>query len=163
MKLIKAASVFLFPFIIQTSFSQNIIANFELADANGNTLSLDDLRGEKFTLIEFWTTWCLPCHELMKNLVKMYPEIKNAGGEIIGINADGPRNIAKIKPFLHSMEVPYPVLLDTQMELMLETGATVFPTLFIINPKNEIVFMREGFTNNGIESLRAEIKKLAKE
>jgi thiol-disulfide isomerase/thioredoxin len=50
----------------------------ELAFPNpeGDTIALSSLHG-KLVLIDFWASWCLPCHIENPNLVKVYNTYKN--------------------------------------------------------------------------------------
>jgi thiol-disulfide isomerase/thioredoxin len=48
------------------------------------------LRG-KVVLIDFWASWCGPCHKENPNVVKMYNRFKNEGFEIYGVSLDRDR------------------------------------------------------------------------
>jgi thiol-disulfide isomerase/thioredoxin len=42
----------------------------------------------KFTLIDFWASWCLPCRESMKVIKKIYPQIDTSRFQIVAISID---------------------------------------------------------------------------
>ncbi|SFA40792.1 Thiol-disulfide isomerase or thioredoxin [Pedobacter suwonensis] len=49
---------------------------FELLDANGNTVSLKDFR-DKIMVIDFWATWCMPCKAALPGMQMLVDKYKN--------------------------------------------------------------------------------------
>ena len=42
----------------------------------------------KFTLIDFWASWCMPCRSQNPEFVKLYKQYKDKGLEIVSISID---------------------------------------------------------------------------
>lgn len=62
-----------------------------LAQPNGETLSLSDLKGQ-YVLIDFWASWCGPCRRENPNVKKVYEKYHDKGFEILGVSLDKNRN-----------------------------------------------------------------------
>lgn len=139
------------------------VNNFRLKNLDNRTTSYNDIKGEKYTVIDFWATWCKPCIKSIPKLVEMSDEFKSEGINFVGISIDGPRNLAKVKPFAKSLGVNYPVLLDTNSEVMAKLGVQAIPTLLIINSDDEIVYFHEGYKSGEEVTIREEILKLLEE
>ena len=64
-----------------------VAPDIEMADIEGNTRKLSDLRG-KVVLIDFWASWCGPCRRENPNVVKAYAEYKDRGFDVFSVSLD---------------------------------------------------------------------------
>lgn len=63
--------------------------DFSMENPEGKMVKLSDfISKNKYTLIDFWASWCGPCRAEMPNLVKAYAEYKNKGFGIVGVSLD---------------------------------------------------------------------------
>ncbi len=130
--------------LTQTSTAQRI-RNFSLQDINNNVRTYEEIKGEKLTIIDFWTTWCKPCRKSIPELNKIYEKFKDQGVSVVGLNCDDPRSVAKVAPMSKSMQIEYPVLLDIDSELFNYLNLAGFPTLILVDNTNKVRYIHEGF------------------
>jgi thiol-disulfide isomerase/thioredoxin len=135
------------------------VRDFEFKDIENNTRSFKELKGEKLTLIDFWASWCKPCHKAIPELNKIYDLYHSRGVNIIGINCDGPRSVSKVAPLSKTLQIEYPVLLDINSELKTDLNLVAFPTLVIVNREGKIVWVHEGYVTGDTEIIISEIEK----
>ncbi len=159
MKFILSLIIFLGGF----TYAPPKVNNFRLKNLDNRTTSYKDIKGEQFTVIDFWATWCKPCIKSIPKLVEMSEEFESHGVNFVGISIDGPRNLAKVKPFARSLGVTYPILLDTNSEVMAKLGVRAVPSLLVINSNDEIVYFHEGYKPGEEIAIREEIVKLLEE
>ncbi len=58
-------------------------------DRNGNVIKLSELVSKnKYTILEFWASWCGPCRGEIPNLKKAYDKYKGKGLEIYSVSLD---------------------------------------------------------------------------
>lgn len=133
------------------------VYNFKLKNLEHRTVSYNELKGEQLTVIDFWATWCKPCIKSIPKLVEMQKELKSQGVQFIAVSVDGPRNLNKVKPFARSLGIDYPVLLDTDNDVMSRLGIRAVPTLLVVNSDDEIVLFHEGYSPGEEQLIRHEI------
>jgi thiol-disulfide isomerase/thioredoxin len=64
-----------------------IAPGFVSTDTAGKKIGLNDYRG-KYTLVEFWASWCAPCREESPTLVRLYNQYKDKGFTILSVSID---------------------------------------------------------------------------
>lgn len=62
--------------------------DFAAKDPQGKEIRLSKNLNAKYTLIDFWAAWCVPCRKENPNIVAAYQKYKNKGFNIIGISLD---------------------------------------------------------------------------
>jgi peroxiredoxin len=107
-------------------------ADFTLADLQGKSWRLHDLRG-KVVLVNFWATWCPPCRKEMPDLQALYDKYKDQGFVVLSISDE---EAAKVSPFISERKISYPVLLDP--------GRKVNDTFIVEGIPKSFVYDREG-------------------
>jgi thiol-disulfide isomerase/thioredoxin len=138
------------------------VKNFRLKDMDNNPTQYSDLKGEKLTIIEFWATWCKPCSRMTPKLIEIYERYKDQGVQLLGISVDSPRNIPKIKPFVRSKKITYPILLDSNSEVMSGFRVKVVPTVLFIDPDDNIIIFHQGYRAGDEKMFEEEIQKVLK-
>ncbi|MGL1889550.1 MAG: TlpA family protein disulfide reductase [Reichenbachiella sp.] len=136
-----------------------LVRNYTLQDIKNQKVDLYSLKGESLTIIDFWTTWCRPCKKAIPELNKIYTEYQEKGVELIGVNCDGPRTVAKVPSVSNAMQIQYPVLIDINSDLLNSLNLTNFPTLIILDESNKIQYFHEGFVPGDEEEIREAIDK----
>jgi len=62
--------------------------DFKRKDINDRWISCSSFKGEKYVLIDFWFSACVPCRELSPHLRDLYSKYHDKGLEIISISSD---------------------------------------------------------------------------
>ena len=80
--------------------------DFTGKDLEGKAVKLSEYIGKnKYTLIDFWASWCSPCCAEMPMLKKIYNKYHKKGFNIIGISLDS--DPAKWKESIKRLELPW--------------------------------------------------------
>ena len=144
-KIQKRALILLLSMSFLHSGIAQVIEDFSLDNLENEQVSLEELKGDQLTIIDFWATWCKPCTKAMPKLNELYNSYKDEGLNIIGISCDGPRSISKVPAVANALKVDYPILTDIDCEVMNTYQYQAFPTLIMLNSDNEVVYLHEGY------------------
>lgn len=75
--------------IAETLTPGNMYKKIEAKDTEGKTIKLSEVVAKnKFTILEFWASWCGPCRGEIPNLKKAYEKYKSKGLEIYSVSID---------------------------------------------------------------------------
>lgn len=89
--------------------------NFSAQTPDGSTLSLNDVVAKgKYTLIDFWASWCAPCRQENPNLVAAYEKFHGKGLNVLGVSLDKPTAAAAWKKAIADDKLTWYQISDLQ-------------------------------------------------
>lgn len=109
---------------------------FRLVTFDGDTITLDDLRGQ-IVLLNFWGSWCLPCRAEAPELQALHETYYERGLRVIGVNwLDSER---EARAFIAEFGLTYPNGPDLREVIAKQYRITGAPENFIIGRDGVVV------------------------
>jgi len=131
--------------------------DFSLEDFNGQSLSFEDLSGEKLTMVIFWSTWSRNSDKALAKAQKLYTDYKEKGLKIIAVNAEGQQltadKITAISSMVQELGLEYQVLLDQGLSVFYDYGVIALPSIVIMDPDRTIRYQLSGYPIVGSEEM----------
>jgi thiol-disulfide isomerase/thioredoxin len=127
---------------------------FRLKTLDGRVLGPGDFKG-KVVVVDFWATWCGPCHVQAEILEPVHRDFHKKGVQFLAANVG--EDERTVKRFLESRPFPYPVLMDSDSKVSNNLGVYALPTLVIIDKKGKVTFLNPGLTDG--DTLRKKLKE----
>jgi len=120
----------------------------ELKDADwirGDPLSVSPTtdQASKFTVVEFWATWCPPCRDSIPHLTELQKRYEDQGVRIVGVSNET-RDV--VERFVQRMgdKMGYRVVSDASGEIsrsyMQAFGQSGIPHAFLVDPRGKIIW-----------------------
>jgi thiol-disulfide isomerase/thioredoxin len=128
---------------------------FAVRDFDGVTFSNQSLAG-KVVLVDFWATWCVPCHRAMPELQALHDRYANRGFTVVGISIDEEAGPAKVKKFIKGRKLSYPIAMDSrESPAWAAFRVKAVPAAFLIDREGRVVAQWVGRAASGAEIERA--------
>lgn len=109
-----------------------VAPDFELPDLKDRDVRLSDFRG-KVVFLNFWATWCKPCKEEMPSMEVLYRNFKDDGLVVLAVSIDRVTTKDDIPPFVNSMDLSFPILVDSWGQTDKEYKLMGVPETYIID------------------------------
>ena len=157
--------VLLFVFLA-TGISQekngSLAPDFTGKTLQGKEIKLSDYLG-KVVLVDFWASWCLPCHEEMPELIKFYRSNINSDFELIAVNIDNKED--NMEHFIDKLfpKPGFPIITDNNQQIPSLFDIKSMPTTIFIDKKGKIRFWHDGFQKAFVNDFNQELAQLLKE
>jgi peroxiredoxin len=117
------------------SFVAQPAPTFTLRDANGDYVSLEDLRG-RVVLVNFWATWCEPCRAEMPELDRAARQYADEGFRVLAVNLfEGER---AIRAFGDELDLGMPLLIDPDGDVYKAYSVQGLPASFLVDRQGVI-------------------------
>ena len=113
--------------------------DFEVRQPDGTVARLSDYAGKgKYTLVDFWASWCGPCIRQAKVLKEIYAKYKDSGKlDVVGVAVwDDPE---ATKGAIERHGLPWPNIIDAQAVPTDLYGITGIPCILLIGPDGTIL------------------------
>jgi thiol-disulfide isomerase/thioredoxin len=128
-----------------------------LRDLQGQERRLEEFRG-KAVVINFWATWCEPCRDELPSLDRLKTHFAGAPLEVLAVDVG--EGEARVRDFLKSAPVKFPVLLDRDGKAQREWGVRGLPTTFVLDPSGRIRYSFVGERDWSDEEVKSAVRAL---
>lgn len=130
-------------------------ADFEQQNTEGQLIRLSDMSG-KYTLVEFWASWCGPCRDFNPELVREYELYKDKGFVILNVSLD--TNMEKWKQAIEKDGLIWENVSDLNgfnNEAAIIYGVEAIPENFLIDENGTIIarYLRGDGLKNKLKEL----------
>jgi len=115
--------------------------DFSLVSLGGEKVSKADFTG-KVVLMDFWATWCGPCHLQADILKEIYPDAAKRGIEFLAISTA--EDAETVRAFVARRPFPYAVLVDPEEVLGIPLEVNALPTLVVMDGKGRVAWRHTG-------------------
>lgn len=135
---------------------EKIDEKIKFHDLNGKTFMLSGfLNKNKYTLIDFWGTWCGPCVALTPSIINLNKKFENKLS-ILGIAVDN--NTAVVKKYISKKKIPWKnafISLDRcwKNNIIKKLKVQGYPTLILLDSTGKIVYRGSGDALEEIEKI----------
>lgn len=133
-------------------------------DINGKEIQLSKVvKKNKFTILEFWASWCSPCRGEIPNIKKAYAKYKSLGLEVYSISLDEKKELwiqASEKENVPWISVLAPKAFNDIAAQ--EYGITGIPSSYLISNEGIIVAQNEELREFDLDRTLAKFFNVAK-
>lgn len=130
------------------------VPNYAAQTLGGEPAQLLHLRG-KVVLLNGWATWCIPCQREVPALERLYTARRAEGLEIVGVNVDVGGAEDRVRQFMGTYGMSYPVWRDPEDIFSGVFRAYGLPASYLIGRDGILRWHQVGEVNPDTPSFRA--------
>jgi peroxiredoxin len=118
-------------------YSGEPLPDFTLSDMGGQPHTLSSYRG-KVVMVNFWATYCGPCLKEIPSMARLKEKLAGKPFEILAINMAEEKSDVEAFMQRHKIKINFPLLLDTEGEVIEQWMVSAVPTTFILDSEGQI-------------------------
>lgn len=140
----------------QSKWIGRLAPDFKLPLRKGATFQLHDELGNHIVVLEFFTTWCVPCRHEMPGLESYYATHKNSS-DVMLVGIDVREKTQRIDELISEFHISFPVGTDSGF-VQQQYAVYEFPTTVVIGLDKRIRFYHAGEVEN-LSTILSRIQK----
>lgn len=131
--------------------------DFSLPTLANETKTFASVKGDKLTLLVFWSTWSSKSETILKRMQQLHEKYKGQGLSIIAINVDdqqvSARTLESIRTLSQKLGIGFPMAVDHGLIVFHEYGVIALPTTVILDKDRVIKHELSGYPLVGSETM----------
>jgi peroxiredoxin len=135
---------------------------FEAIDATGLKVMSSTITG-KVVLLAISADNCTYCKTAIPRLNSLYDRYGSKGLQVQGLFRDSGFGLKKLKHYIESNQVTYPLALATTKTLSDTIGAYSVPTYILLDRKGNVAGYYRGYSEQNMQEIEKQVKLLLAE
>lgn len=103
-------------------------------------MSLNEYR-DRWILLNFWASWCLPCREEMPALNRVHNEYS---GKLVVLGLNVGENEKTVSRFVEEHDLDFPILRDEDGSTPARYGVRALPVTWLVAPDGRVLGSARG-------------------
>ncbi|HNU06216.1 MAG TPA: redoxin domain-containing protein [Pyrinomonadaceae bacterium] len=116
------------------------VENFSLPDLNGETKSLNELKGKNGAVLVWLSAQCPVVKGYNDRILEISEEFKAKGINFVGINSNATESLDWVKSNASEVGYKFPILIDKNNVLADKFAASVTPEVYYFDAKNVLLY-----------------------
>ncbi|NQZ13582.1 MAG: TlpA family protein disulfide reductase [Alphaproteobacteria bacterium] len=113
----------------------------------GEKVSWDNFKG-KYTLVNFWATWCGPCVVELPTLQELKHIFRDKPFDVVAVSLDMTGDQERLAAFLKRRGIEdFALYFDKDGDIQRNIPMRGIPTTFLLNPDGQLLYIFEGDAN----------------
>lgn len=134
----------------------NIVPEFTVLDADGNEVSISELRG-KPVVLNFWATWCTYCKQSMPDMEEAFALY---GDDVHFMMVNAGEAVNQAEAYISDNGYTFPVYFDPASEASAVFAASGLPVTYFIGSEGEMIARALG--KIGLDTIEQGIEMITK-
>jgi peroxiredoxin len=114
----------------------------KLSLVDGGELDLAKYRGEKYVVLDFWTTWCPWCRKSTEHFVKRAEQYKDEKVAFYMVSIGEEKSV--VQDYLEKNDLDVNMALDPDRDVADRYWVDYIPHVVVINPEGEVIKVAVG-------------------
>ena len=121
------------------------VSNCELYAMDDRVVNIANYKGTPVILL-FWASWCPYCRESLPVANSAYPDMKDSGIQLFGVNIQESKEL--VAQYIIAHPVDFDMLLDKDGACAQSYGIRGIPAYILINKEGKVVAQQNSMPNN---------------